>query len=188
MSGIRTFSQSPNTLLEADRESEYEQVAARIRRIAACLEVEKDVSVLVYAMGSQRRGTLAALTSKPGVELTWSRSLIPAYLAPLRLIVASYEGLLRVIDTSQLEATFLRAFDRSMAALYVVRNDYESELIRRSREFIQPAKYDFGIKRDAQYLIYMVDADSFESSTGIYEIVSLGTGASPCMRACFEDF
>jgi hypothetical protein len=188
MRGIRAFSPSPNTLLEADRESEHAQVAARVRRIAACLEDEKDVSVLVYAMGGQRHGTIAALASNPGVELSWSRSLIPAYLGPLRLLMASYAGLLRVVDVSLLEATFLRAFDRSMAALYVVRKEYESDLIHRTREPRQSAKYDFGIKRDSRYLIYMVDADSFESSTGAYEVVSLGTGASPCMRACFDEF
>jgi hypothetical protein len=188
MSGIRAFSPSPNTLLEADRESEHAQVAARVRSIAACLEHEKDVSVLVYAMGAQRRGAIAALAGNPGVELIWSRSLIPPYLGPLRLVVASYAGLLRVIDAALLEATFLRACDRSMAALYVVRKEYESDLIRRSREPGKSGKYDFGIKRDAKYLVYMVDADSFESSTGTYEVVSLGTGASACMRACFDDF
>ena len=75
-----------------------------------------------------------------------------------------------------------------MAALYVVKNDYVDELIRRSRESGQPEGYDFGVKRDPQYLIYMVDADSFESPTGIYEIVSLGTNSSVCLRSCFDSF
>jgi len=188
MSDIRAFSPSSNTLLEADRESEHAQVAARVRRIAACLEGEKDVSVFVHAMGAQRRGTIAALASDPGVELKWSTSLIPACLAPLRLVVASYAGLLRITDVSALEATFLRACERSMAALYVVRKEYESDLIRITQESRRSAKYDFGIKRDAQYLIYMADADSFESSTGIYEIVSLGSGVSARLRECFDNF
>lgn len=188
MKAVRAFSASPNTLLEMDRESERNDVVARIRGIARCLSDSKALSVIVYAMGAQRRSSIAELSDIPGVDVMWFRSLIPAYLAPIRLAIASYECAVRVNDVSHLEDAFLRVMKYSMAALYVVAKDCEGDVIGKMRESRKRKKYDFGVKWDPGYLIYMVDADSFEASTGIYEIVSIGVSALPCLRKCFDGF
>lgn len=188
MRPLRAFAVSPNTFLEMDRESERHEVVARIRGIAGCLRNSHAVSVVVYAMGAQRKSSIAVLSEITGVEVLWARSLIPAYLAPIRLVIASYEYVARVDDMSRLEEAFLHALEHSMAALYVVAKDREDDLIRQMQVVQKRKKYDFGVKRDPGYLIYMVDADSFEASTGIYEIMSVGVRVLPCIRECFDGF
>lgn len=160
----------------------------RVRKISACLSKEIDKSVLVYAMGAQRRSQIRQLSQLPGVEVIWSRSLIPGYLAPIRLLIASYAALIRVNDPAQLTRVFESAMDKSMAAIYVLPRESEPGFIEKVTASRSPPTYDFGAKRDPQYLIYMVDADSTESSTGIYEIVSMGYMTAGCIKECFDNF
>jgi len=123
-----------------------------------------------------------------GIEVIWSKSLIPALLAPLRVVVASYACLLRIADPSRIEQAFATVVDKSMAALYSVSHGLENEFVSKTKSEGVPAHRDFGIKQDPGYFIYMVDADSRESSTGVYEIVSIGREASECLREAFADY
>lgn len=75
-----------------------------------------------------------------------------------------------------------------MAALYSVSQGLEAEFVSKTKAQGARKHHDFGIKQDPAYFIYMVDADSMESSTGVYEIVSMGRGASECLREAFVDY
>lgn len=123
-----------------------------------------------------------------GVEVVWSKSLIPAVLAPLRLVVASYGCLLRITDLSKVEQAFATVVEKSMAALYSVSRGLEKEFVSRTKAGGAPRHHDFGMKQDPAYFIYMVDADSVESATGLYEIVSMGREASECLQEVFADY
>jgi hypothetical protein len=75
-----------------------------------------------------------------------------------------------------------------MAALYSISPGFEEEFVSRVEAEGVPRHRDFGIKQDPEYFIYMVDADSMESPTGVYEIVSMGRKASECLVNAFADY
>lgn len=183
--GLRIFNHHPNTGMEYDRESTVEHIQRRVTCLATCVQDNADRCVFVYSMGAMHESQVRQLRRQAGVEVVWSRSLIPGVLLPLRLFFASYASLLRVTDVSKLGEVFFQVLEKSMAGVYEFSRTLEQQFVSQARAQNSENCYDFGVKADPAYMIYIVDADSLESPTGIYEIASVGQGASSRLKDCF---
>jgi hypothetical protein len=82
--------------------------------------------------------------------------------------------LIRIDDPSRLSLVFHTLLDQSMVGVYFIHESMQSELLRAASEAL-PTQ-DLGVKVDPTYVMYIVDADNEESSTGIVEIISYGIG------------
>ena len=61
-----------------------------------------------------------------------------------------------------------------MAGIYLFPKNHELKFIEIITNNISSSSFDYGVKKYDDYFFYVVDADNYESSTGIYEIVSYG--------------
>lgn len=176
--GTRSFEHSENTRAEFDREVSFDGVKCVLDKLAKSPVYGKDKICYVYGMGAHPRATYVALQKKPGIHVTFFRSVLPKSLSLLSYFVASYEGLIRIDQPSSLPETFLTLMERSMVALYFMSPELETEFVRAASE--QGHKFiDFGVKADPGYVLYIVDADNAAYSTGMVEIVSYGRETSP---------
>ncbi len=125
-------------------------------------------------MGAHPKETYKKLAKVNGIEVVFNRSLLPKYMYIFSLIIASYEGLIRIIDPNKLEDAFLKLIECSMAGIYIFHNSGEAEFKKNVINSLGKKEFDFGIKENMDYFFYIVDADNLESSTGMYEIVSYG--------------
>jgi hypothetical protein len=132
----------------------------------------------VFGMGKHPKSTYVALKSSHGIEVVWYGSLLPNYFGPLRLLVASYEGIVKIFDPNKVKGVFETLSKMAMVGVYIFDANMENAFIEtvKSKKYSQYA--DEVIKEDKGYFIYKIDADSVESSTGIFEIVSYGIDCS----------
>ncbi len=103
---------------------------------------------------------------------------MPSPIKLLSSLIASHAGLVKIIDLKKLPEVFLTLSEQSMVGLYVLPKVIEKQFVQRIKSNITPESYDFGIKKNRDYFFYIVDGDNYESSTGIYEIVSYGVDAN----------
>lgn len=92
--------------------------------------------------------------------------------------MATAAGLVKVRDASALDEVFRRLCHLSMAGIYVFSASRERAFLDAVALYPASEHFDFGIKDDERYFIYLADADSSESATVIVEIVSYGCGES----------
>lgn len=168
---------SENTKQEYDNEISYELLAHKTKQIALVASKNSNQVCYLLGMGAHPRSTYEKFSKENGLEVVWFSSALPNYLFFLRGLVASYEGLLKVLDYKKLPEAFLKLVDNSMAGIYMMNKAYEADFVKFVTSSSSIKNYDFGIKRDPSYFYYIVDADNAESKTGIYEIVSYGMNA-----------
>jgi len=172
---LKTIERVPrhkNTLREYTREIQEERYQYILERISESVPADK--ALYIFGMGKHPRSTYINLKNTSGIEVLWYGSLLPSYLSPLRIFVASYEGIVRVLDPTCVKDVFARLSTLSMAGLYCFDKQLENSFIQtiKSKKYSNYA--DEIVKEDIGYFIYQVDADSLEASTGIFEIVSYG--------------
>ena len=173
---LGSFGDSANALVSYSRDVTANDVLATVRSLAGAEPIKKRLKTcLLFGMGAQPRSTFGALEREKGVAVLFYRSMLRGPLALLRPIVASYEGVVRVEDPEKLEAVFGSLMDRSMVGLYCCAPENETAIVAAMRR--GDSGFDFGLKNDPAYLLYVVDADNAESATGIHEIVSYGREA-----------
>jgi len=171
---LRTVLSSHNTRAEFLREATFETVEATILKFSRWKHFGKEKICYVFGMGKQPKSTYVALQQEDGLEVLFYRSILPWFAKPLRYVMASYEGLIRIDDPSRLSLVFHTLLDQSMVGVYFIHESMQSELLRAASEAL-PTQ-DLGVKVDPTYVMYIVDADNEESSTGIVEIISYGIG------------
>ncbi len=175
---IGSLGKSENTLSEYDNEINFELLQHKLRRIAKAVENSEGCVCYVMGMGAHTKDTYCKLKKIVGVDLVWFGSLLPKYTRIFSPLVASYAGLLKILDTEKIPSVFSVLVEQSMAGIYVFPDSFESQFVELVKSNPLPKDYDFGIKSKKNYFYYIVDADNSESSTGIYEIVSYGVDAS----------
>ena len=161
-----------NTTREYSREIQVERFRYVLERIPAAISAGK--VCYIFGMGKHPKSTYISFQNTEGIDVVWYGSLLPGYLSPLRLIMASYAGIVRVLNPAKIKDVFEKLSALSMVGLYI----FDISLEHRFIEVVKNRKYsryaDEVVKEDSAYFIYLIDADSLESSTGIYEIVSYG--------------
>ncbi|MFZ6735852.1 hypothetical protein ACO0LG_28290 [Undibacterium sp. Ji42W] len=170
----RLFQASKNTHAEFDRDVSYAEVEAVLTKLARFQDDRDEVVCYVYGMGAHPRSTYQSMQKLDGVHVEFFRSLLPRKLPFLTWFIASYEGLIRIEDLSLLPNVFLTLMELSMVGVYFMDKELASGFVMSVKEKRQGALIDFGIKDDAGYSIYIVDADNVESMTGMIEIISYG--------------
>jgi len=176
---VKRFAKTPthqNTLREYSSEVEEARYHNVLDRMSHTLP--RDKVCYIFGMGKHPQSTYRKLASLSGTEVVWHGSLLPSYMMILRPFIASYEGVVRIFDTTKLEEVFISLSKMSMVGLYIFDSSLEDLFV----ETIKNKKYsvyaDEVVKQDKGYFIYQVDTDSVESSTGIFEIVSYGVDCS----------
>jgi hypothetical protein len=150
-------------------------VRRKLEIIEGILKKETDELVCyVVGMGALDKSTYKLLSNEKGIEVIWYGSILPGILRIISPLVASYAGIVKVLDPEKISSVFFQLTERSMAGLYIFSSEYEATFVNNVILNPTPRKYDYGIKELSNYFIYIVDADNYESSTGIYEIVSYG--------------
>ncbi|WP_282611349.1 hypothetical protein [Pelagibius sp. Alg239-R121] len=167
-----------NTLNEYDNEISEELLEHHLEQIASIFECSEDLVCYVLGMGSQPKSTYTELRHETGLDLIWSKSVLPDLFKPLSVFIASYAGLLKVLESEKLPSVVKKLCHMSMAGVYIIDHSEEQYFLDRVMHYPQCKEMDFGIKRDDRYFLYLVDADNAESSTGVYEVVSYGKRAS----------
>jgi hypothetical protein len=172
------FRSSENTLDEYDNEVSEELLDHHLKRIAAILGESEDSVCYVLGMGAQRKETYMALQKESGIDVVWTRSILPGLLKVLSVVVASYSGLVKVLDSQKLPSVTAKLSHLSMAGIYIIDRSREKEFIDCVSKYPVSRDFDFGVKSDSRYFLLLVDADNSESSTGIMEVVSCGRNSA----------
>ena len=167
-----------NTLNEYDNEISEELLDHHLNQIASIYGGSKGCVCYTFGMGAQPKSTYAELRKEPDIEVIWSDSILSGAFKILSVFMASYAGLVKVSAPEKLPSVVKTLCHLSMAGIYIFDQSMEKDFVDRVLRNPLPEEFDFGIKNDEGYFFYMVDADNAESSTGIYEIVSYGKGAS----------
>jgi len=167
-----------NTLNEYDNEVTEELLDHHLNQIASIHEDSEGCACYVLGMGAQPKSTYAELRKESGIEVIWSKSILSGPSKLLSILVASHAGLIKISESEKLPSVVKKLCHLSMAGIYIFDQSMEQDFVDRVIRNPLPKEFDFEIKEDSGYFFYMVDADNAESSTGIYEIVSYGKGAS----------
>ena len=164
-----------NTKEEYNKEIQGSKYEYFVEKLSEKNILENDGKVCyVFGMGKQPRSTYKKISKEQGLSVVWYESLFPKILKPLSLVIASYEGLVKILDGEKLPTVFLELSNMSMAGIYYFSKSFEKEFIETIKKKKFSVYADLIVKNDPEYLIYQVDTDNVESSTGIYEIVSYG--------------
>lgn len=169
------YIEHPHTLKKFDREVQLERVKYTAAQIAKFTSINMAGRVCyIYGMGSQPKSAFTELKSLEGIKVIWYDTILPKIFKPLSFVVASYTGLIKVVDQELLSETFMKLIEMSMAGIYIFNKDYQDEFINQIKQNKRSPISDQIIKKDPSYFIYQVDADNYESSTGIFEVISYG--------------
>jgi hypothetical protein len=164
-----------NTKEEYDKEIQGSKYEHFVKKLSRENVLEKYGKVCyVFGMGKQPKSTYRKINKEQGVTVVWYGSLFPKILKPLGLVIASYEGLVKILDRKKLPEVFFELSKMSMVGVYYFSEVLEKEFIETIKEKKYSVYVDLIVKKDPEYLIYQVDTDNMESSTGVYEIVSYG--------------
>lgn len=169
---------SENTSNEYDNEVTEDLLDHHLSKIASIYRDSEGYVCYVFGMGAQPKSTYEELKKKSGIEVIWSQSILSSPFKVLSLLIASHAGLIKILDPNRLPNVTKKLCHLSMAGIYIFNKSMEEDFVARVLENPLPERYDFGIKEDEHYFLYIVDADNEESSTGIYEIVSYGKASN----------
>ncbi|RIZ70863.1 MAG: hypothetical protein D0528_00680 [Methylococcales bacterium] len=126
----------------------------------------------IFGMGALPLSFYKKIEIMIGVEVVFYRTVLPPILKFLGFFIASYEGLVKIHNPLMLHGVFEILMSQSMVGLYIFDTEIETDFVNSVQNM--QFKYDFGVKKDEGYLIYLVDADNDRSDTGIIEIISFG--------------
>ncbi|MCW8899653.1 MAG: hypothetical protein OQK95_03170 [Gammaproteobacteria bacterium] len=183
LKSIGDFGKSPNTESEYDNQATEERIGSVLERITAVLNSKgNEKACYIFGMGAQPKSVYNNLKAVDGVEVIWSGSLLPKVIRFMGGIVASHAGLVKITNPDMITDTFDKLTELSMAGIYLFSPDFESKFVKEVISNPAPFSYDFIIKEDKGYFLYVVDADNPESETGIYEIVSYGKSAPESLK------
>jgi hypothetical protein len=169
------FRAGGGTFAQWDREVEECVVERRIGELGEGLEGLCDEYVCyVFGMGAKSKSVYRKLKGAPGLHLAWHRTVLFGTSKWLGSLVHSQAGLVRVNDATLLRDLFFELADHSMAGVYIFSASREARFVESLYENPTPGDFLVGLGGVNDYLVYVVDADNYESSTGIYEIVSIG--------------
>lgn len=163
-----------NTLNEYDNEVSEKLLDHHLSRIASVYERSKGCVCYVVGMGGQSKGVFKEILKEEGVEVIWSRSILSGAVKVFGFFVASQAGLVKVMSPDKLKTVFKVICQSSMAGIFIFDEIFEDYFLKRVTDDVLPRDFSYGIKNDPGYFFYIVDADNFESLTGMYEIVSYG--------------
>jgi len=169
------YTEHPNTLKKYDREVQMERVIYTVKKIANSDSINMSNKVcFIYGMGSQPRSVYSELNKLKGIDVIWYDTILPKVFKPLSYIVASYTGLIKVIDKTILPEIFTKLIEMAMAGIYIFDGNYQKEFVNQISQNKRSSTSDQIVKKDPSFFIYQVDADNYESSTGIFEIITYG--------------
>lgn len=163
-----------NTKREFARAVSEEEVRSTLKKLCAAVPTDDQKVCYVFGMGAQPKSTYENIREFSGVKVISCQSVLPRVLRLLSPLVASYQGLVKINDAKFLSMVFLKLMKQSMVGLYCFDAKFENDFLTATYNIQSTRKYDFGIKADPSYLMYVVDADNAESATGMVEIVSYG--------------
>ena len=172
----KAFESSPHTGSEYDLEGSPGSVLSHVGLIQDALN-DLDKSCYVIGFGGIAKDKYQKLAEIPGANLVFLSSHLPKPLLFLSWLVASYEGVIKISNHCTLASIFSTLSEQSMAGIYIFDKSIEDAFLENACD-IKSSSLSYGIKADPAYFIYVADCDSYESSTGIYEIVSYGVSAS----------
>ena len=172
------FNVHENTLNEYSHEISEELFDHHLQQITSIYKNCENCVCYVFGMGAQPKSTYTELREENGINVVWSKSILSGVYKMLSILIASYAGLVKISEPDKLPNVFKKLSHLSMVGVYIFDQSLEKEFVNSVIKNPLSKEFSFGIKSDNGYFFYIVDADSMESSTGIYEIVSYGKSAS----------
>jgi hypothetical protein len=160
--------------LEFAAENDLDGVERTVSRLSALLMGRAGLLCYVLGEGGMPTGTYERLSGMAGVTVVREGSCMPQALFFLCGIVASECGLVRLDDVSALPAVFGTLIEQSMAIVFVMPSDEGEAFVARSGKRGRDSGFDHGVRAIANHVVYLVDADNYESKTGVVEYVSCG--------------
>jgi hypothetical protein len=173
----KSSSPSDTTKSQYDREIDGDQLELIVKKISERARLSSERVCYVYGSGGISLGTYEKISKLDGVDLVFTKSVLPFFLSFLRPLIASESGLVRVKDPLILPDVFEFLTNQSMATIFIFSTEYESSFIEQVRQSSVVESFDFGVKKDPSYFMYLADTDNSESKTGIYEFVSIGVNS-----------
>ena len=167
---------SNTTESQFDRFVEEDNVRRVLRNLSELRYGEWGKVCYIFGMGAHPRSSYTEIASQPGLQVVYYESVLPAGIRFLKYVIASYRGLIKIEDPAKLPGVFLKLMEKSMVGVYIFDAQLESRFLDAVQHVNVHKSYDFEVKVDPEYLIYLVDADNGESPSGIVEIVSYGSG------------
>lgn len=168
------YTEHENTLNKFSRIASEKNIRKVLLGLEKLLSELSDKVCFVHGMGGQTKLLYKSLSNVDGIEVKWYGSLLPNYLKPLNLIISSYKGLIKINESNKLTDVFIKTMNRSMAGVYIFNYDLEDFFVRNISQNSSDLYADQVVKQDPSFFIYQVDADNFESSTGLVEIIYYG--------------
>lgn len=173
--GDRTkIEKHPNTLVEFDRDISFEDLETIALGLARSPSLVGERVCYVFGFGAHPKSTYSTLNTKPGIQLVSQRSVLRGFARLLVPVVASYQGLVKIVSPSELPKTFLTLVERSMAGIYCFDQKLEQDFLASYSSWLDKPSFHMRITQDPGYSLFVADADSPESSTGIIGVVSYG--------------
>lgn len=132
-----------------------------------------DYICVVYGAGAQPKSIYKDLKKLNGIRVLWFRSMLKSFWRIFQYLIASYEGVIIIEKTDVLYNIFEILIHQSMASVYIIQKKNLNFFL----EMLKISDIDLLNKLlavDNQAVIYTVDADNFESKTGIVETLTTG--------------
>ena len=180
MSGNITFATAQNKIdrslisMHNINDITYETVEKKIDILRQFLiSHDQRYVCIVHGEGSQPRKVYQELQKLNDIKVIWYRSMLSPLWKIFQFFIASYEGLVLVHEVARLNKVFQTLSYQAMASIYIIQKKNMKTLL----EMIEKSDSDFQNKLltlDTETLIYTVDTDNFESTTGIVEIIIVG--------------
>lgn len=147
-----------------------------VLRILTEIDIPKNYVVYIHGTGKQSKKTYEELKERKDIEVIWYDFFLKGILTFLQFVVAGYAGLVKINDNKGIKEVFEKISESSMAGIYIIDRNIEnifiSEIKKRNEDVF--VVNDYIIKNTNNYFIYLIDNDSVESETGVYEIKAIG--------------
>ncbi len=170
-----------------DRKREGDLLDTPWTRALQALSEEKDLIpegavCYLHGMGAQVKSTYASLPPSADYELQWYDSVLTGWWRPLRHVMASYEGLIKIKASKSILPLFEKVVENSMAGLFIFSAADEGDFVQAVTKDRDASRADAIVKRSDHFLCYYIDADNEESDTGRYEILSYGINCKASIK------
>ncbi len=129
---IRQPQQHRNTLREYSKEIQEDRYQYVVKRISENIPSGK--VLYIFGMGKHPKSTYVNLKGMSGIEVVWYGSLLSGYMAFLRVFMASYEGIVKVLEPIHASEVFNILSKMSMVGLYIFDKSLEHSFVQTIKE------------------------------------------------------
>jgi hypothetical protein len=154
---------------------QYERSEYVLTTISNMHQFDKKL-VYVFGTGKQSKTLYEDLRNEINIEVIWYDFVLDGFFKWLKLFISGYAGLIKIKKIDCLKDTFNLIGESSLAVLYIIDESLEKKFIEEVKRKHKDVFLvnDYIVNNSDNYFIYMLDTDAVDSTTGIYEIKTVG--------------